>query len=208
MLKILWQGLFPVKCLICRREGAWLCPFHHHFPSAPDNKVFYKYLDEIHTVTAYSDPTVSKLITYFKFKGFRVLAPLIAQAITYHIPPDTWHNAFIIPIPLHWQRQLWRGYNQAGLIGKYLEIQNPNLKIQTNSLKRVRKTAQQARLNLNERQQNLTGAFRWQGPIPDKVILLDDVVASGQTLDQAAKVIKRIRPDTIVIGVVFARGGK
>ncbi len=77
------------------------------------------------------------------------------------------------------------------------------------NLKRVKRTSQQAKLTKEKRHQNLTDAFeaKFESKITQRIILIDDVVASGATLDSAARVLKK-KGAKEVVALVFARGGK
>jgi len=199
MLKILIKGLFPTLCLICRQEGSWLCAGHDRLPAAPKNQVVYQYVDQVFAATAYQHPSNQALVEYLKFRGFRQLAPLMAQTIKQRTPSALWQYP-IVPIPLHWQRKLWRGFNQSQLIAASLGPTHP-------SLKRIKATKQQARLDLKARSQNLKSAFVWiSADTPQTIILLDDVVASGHTLEAAAKACKDAGVKQVIV-VTFARGG-
>jgi predicted amidophosphoribosyltransferase len=102
---------------------------------------------------------------------------------------------------------LWRGFNQSEILALAIQKRIPVLSISF-GLKRKQKTQQQAKLKRSERLKNLTAAFSWEGEeIPPKILLVDDVVASGSTLDSAARMLKE-RGAKNVSGVVFARGGK
>ena len=125
-----------------------------------------------------------------------------------NISPNSLQKAIFVPIPLHWTRLLWRGFNQSNVLVLALQKQYPPLQI-CYDLKRVKRTNQQARLSKKHRAQNLEKAFRWKSSkFPSqKIILIDDVVASGKTLDEAAKTLKKLGAIKVV-GIVFARGGK
>ncbi len=206
-----WQWLcdavFPERCIICKREGAWFCERHDKFPAAPSDESRTENLDKIWAATAYYHPTARKSVEFFKFRGFTSLADKFGDIITDRIPAEEFQNSVIIPVPLHWTRQLWRGFNQAEKIAAALVNRNKDSKLSL-ELKRVRRTKQQALLSKMERHQNLKDAFSWMGEsAPEKVILVDDVVASGGTLDAAAAILREAGVKKVV-GVVFARGGK
>ena len=84
---------------------------------------------------------------------------------------------------------------------------NKNLKINT-GLRRIKNTRQQARLDKKSRLKNLKQAFVWRGKMapPEAVCLVDDVVATGATLEEAARVLKKAGCKK-VFALVFARGG-
>ncbi len=201
-----FRALFPPKCLICRKEGFLLCPNHKTLPIAPKSEAVFHHLDAIFAATKYKDKTVHKVIEYFKFKGFKDLASVMAEPIVEKWPDNFPPEGVLIPIPLHWTRQFWRGFNQSHLLAKSIVKRKKTLTILDN-LKRSKKTHQQAKLKKHERIHNLDSAFVWRGStIPETVILVDDVVTSGTTLDMAAKVLKQAGAKK-VIAVTFARGG-
>lgn len=201
------EAVFPPRCILCKREGFWLCKKHAHFEPAPRNEASFDALDEIFAATAYYHATTQKLVEYFKFRGFTDLADIMAQQMIKNIPKDILETYTLVPIPLHWTRKIWRGFNQAEELAKAIQRIAPHTNICMN-LKRVQRTKQQAKLKRLERMQNLLLAFSWKGSVvPEKILLIDDVVASGSTLDSAAKILKE-NGAKIVSGVVFARGGK
>lgn len=194
------SALFPQTCILCKKEGALLCTEHHRFPPAPINKVSFKYVDDIKACTSYQDKKTKKLIENCKYFGDKEAAQYMAQEIKKKMKK----NEVIIPVPLHWTRKFWRGFNQSEQIAKGIS----NCTIRTD-LKRIKKTAQQAKLGKKQREKNIKNAFEWKSkePPPKKVTLLDDVVASGATLDECARTLKRAGCKEVQ-ALVFARGGK
>ncbi|MBT3349463.1 ComF family protein [bacterium] len=209
----LLDAFFPAKCLTCGRAGDFLCETHRQFPPAPQNEAQFQHLDEIFAATEYYDPVVKKSVEFFKFRGFSALAKIFAETIVERVPDNFLENAILVPIPLHWTRKLWRGFNQADVLARAI-LENrtrdldPGFELKFD-LKRVRRTHQQARLGKSARKKNLDDAFFWCGEnlAGKKIVLVDDVVASGSTLDAAAAVLKKSGAKA-VHAVVFARGGK
>ncbi|HEY5714737.1 MAG TPA: ComF family protein [Candidatus Gracilibacteria bacterium] len=204
----LQESLAPTRCLISGKLDHLLGTEYQDFPRAPENQVQYQYLDQIYARTKYYHPVTEKIVEYFKFRQYQSLAPIMAQLINEQFPKDFIQAQDIfIPIPLHWRRWLFRGYNQSLILAKAIQKFYPQNEI-NHSLRRVRYTSQQARLNRDARHQNLAGAFAWRGDqVPKSVILIDDVVASGSTLEAAARVLKQAGVQTVK-AVAFARGGK
>lgn len=96
----------------------------------------------------------------------------------------------VVPVPLHWRRRRWRGYDQAALLArptaKALGV--PAL---LRGLRRVRHTPSQVNLPHDERQANVAGAFapgRLRGV--GRVLLVDDVRTTGATLEAASKALR------------------
>ncbi len=202
-----FEALFPPKCLVCKKEGDYLCQTHYKFEKAPLNAATFQFLDDVFASTKYFSIPTETIITNFKYKGIKDLSDIMATEILKNIPEKFLKNTVLIPIPLHWTRKFWRGFNQAEMLVNSLKQKNPKFKILKN-LKRKKRTAQQAKLGKERRVKNMKSAFLWTGEtIPSNVILVDDVVASGTTLESAAKTLKQVGVDK-VYGLVFARGGK
>ena len=202
-----FEALFPEKCLMCRREGKYLCREHHCFTPPPENEVDFEYVDGIFASTAYYHEISEKIIEYYKFKGFKQVGRIMAAEMRKFLSEPDIEGGVLVPIPLHWTRWVWRGFNQSEVLVRELQKFNPYLRV-SKSLKRKKRTSQQARLDKKERKKNLQEAFLWKDEVrvPKKVILVDDVVASGATLDMAAKELKRCGVGE-VYALVFARGG-
>jgi len=117
-------------------------------------------------------------------------------------------NKILIPIPLHPKRLRWRGFNQAELMS---ELISQNLGIKTNNsiIKRVRNSNPQAKIqDKGERSQNIKNIFEISSPdiLKDAtVLLIDDVITSGATINECAKALKKAGA-TKIIGLSFARG--
>lgn len=95
-----------------------------------------------------------------------------------------WQADVVCAVPLHWQRYLSRGYNQAALLARQLATlqQVPYQPL----LRRHRATQQQAKLDADARLANISGAFVSK-PIADKrVLLVDDVLTTRATTTECA----------------------
>ena len=98
----------------------------------------------------------------------------------------------IVPVPLHPARQRERGFNQASLLAESLSVETsiPCRPL----LERIRYTTAQTALDRSERMENLHNAFRLRKNANVRglrVLLLDDVLTTGSTLSECARVLKR-----------------
>ncbi len=110
----------------------------------------------------------------------------------------------LIPVPLHPRRLLLRGYNQAAMIAQSI-AKAENRKLITDVLFRPKNTQMQAALRAKQRKNNVSGAFGCLKPLDaDRILLVDDVLTTGQTLRACAKALKQngVRQ---VTALVFAR---
>jgi len=96
-----------------------------------------------------------------------------------------------VPVPLHWLRRFFRGYNQSLVLAKRLK--HSTAKINTD-LVRMRRTRQQPEMaSFTARAKNVAGAFavrRGHNLAGRKICLVDDIKTSGATLNECAKTLK------------------
>ncbi len=98
----------------------------------------------------------------------------------------------IVPVPLHPAKQRQRGFNQAELLARSLSARS-GLPVEL-AMERVRFTETQTAFDRSERMENLHNAFRLrQGRDVrgSRVLLVDDVLTTGSTLSECARVLKR-----------------
>ena len=133
----------------------------------------------------------------------RALLPDWSAALRAHLaarpepPPEA-----LIPIPLHRSRLRQRGYNQALELSRDLGSQM-QLPVLHAALSRVRATAPMPGLDLTTRRRNVRGAFAaGSAQLPSRVALIDDVMTSGATLNEAAKVLKRAGVEWVEVWVL------
>jgi ComF family protein len=122
-----------------------------------------------------------------------VLGELLAQAISQlDLSADT--PPLLVSVPLHASKRRERGFNQAELITRDAVRYLPNRVEVASVLKRQRATHSQVGLTREERIANLRDAFRVIDPMRVKgrtVIVLDDVMTTGSTVSECARVLKK-----------------
>jgi ComF family protein len=114
----------------------------------------------------------------------------------------------LVPVPLHWRRGWSRRYNQSGALARVIERQT-GVRLASEALRRVRPTQQQIGLSRSQRATNVQGAFKVatdrksdiQGR---RVVLVDDVLTSGATVDACARALLRAKAASVDV-LVFAR---
>lgn len=114
------------------------------------------------------------------------------QACLARPPFPRLQSAIVIPVPLPFARFYRRGLNQSEWLARTFsrELDYP---LDSNGLVRDGEGRPQSLLSATGRRRNLKGALRWRRKtkVPARVILVDDVVTSGSTLRECARVLKK-----------------
>jgi ComF family protein len=113
----------------------------------------------------------------------------------------------LVPVPLHWRRLWARRFNQSAALARAIS-DAAGIPV-TTALKRVRATPQQVGLSRSERAENVQGAFRVPAAgkaeiAGRRLVLIDDVLTSGSTVDACARVLLRGGAAQVDV-LVFAR---
>lgn len=129
----------------------------------------------------------------FKYGGERELGLALATLLTAHVVrlPELWPVDVVVPMPLHRERLEQRGFNQAELLGRAL-AEGIGRRLSTDALYRRRSTTTQSRLSAEARRDNVHGAFVVRRPTSIaglRMLLVDDVLTSGATADEASRVL-------------------
>jgi ComF family protein len=159
---------------------------------------------------------LARLIHYHKYHFVKDISLSLGKILKKSIFLSTLPlPEIIIPVPLHTRRLRWRGFNQSFLIAQYLgDNLIPNFKIPVivNALQRKRYTKPQMEIkNRQKRICNIQNAFIFNQrefsskKIEGKIIfLIDDIITTGSTLLECAKILKKYKAKK-VYGIVLAR---
>jgi len=146
---------------------------------------------EMIRVAAIHTAPLRQAIHALKYGGQRELASPLARYLVAALLDVPWAAAYqrvdgVIPVPLHEDRRLERGYNQSELLAEAY-CQRAKVPLATHWLARQRATRSQVGLTAAERQSNVDDAFVAAPAVLGKrIIVLDDVYTTGATLDACA----------------------
>lgn len=212
------ETLFPTTCLGCEVEGELICadckvslkklehqrcivcqkptPFgltHSYCQTAYGADGLISFYD-------YHDEKVAKIIIAGKYHFIPAIYEILGTMIAQKLKNDHAHllstnHLALTPIPLHFTRKRWRGFNQAEILCQTLSqtLALPH----TSVLVRCKLTKTQKDLKKEKRLKNMIDAFAVVGNGLDhslrgkSFILVDDVTTTGATLQQAASTLKR-----------------
>lgn len=148
------------------------------------------YYDNMIATYFYTKPLstfLHKLKYNKKIQYSRILAQLFYKTIIKQVQqlPD-----IVIPVPIHTNKLLQRGFNQSEELLKYFKNWH-NIKIV--SAIKLNHTTNQVGLNLSTRVKQMAGSFHLHANLDNKnIAIVDDVVTTGATVNELAKLCKRL----------------
>lgn len=209
LLFYLTELLFPKLCVVCGdkliEQEQWIC-LHclHHIPRTnfhlyPDNPVAQIFYGRIPIELATSFFYFSKgskyqtLLHNLKYKGMKELGDEIGKHFGIDLMQSPGFSSVdvICPVPLHPDKEKKRGYNQSWWIASGMARQMEK-ELSDDNLKRITATETQTRKGRFERWQNVEGIFGLSHPeafTGKHILLVDDVVTTGSTLEACAQAI-------------------
>lgn len=146
------------------------------------------YFDEARSAVNY-DGNAKNLIRRLKYGNARYLARPLSEYMLDILLTSDWQFECITFVPIHAKREKKRGYNQARLLAEEIaaSCDKPCLSL----LGKIKNTPNQASLDRSERESNLIGAFSVKEKPPEHVVLVDDVMTTGATVNECCKVLKK-----------------
>jgi ComF family protein len=148
------------------------------------------------------------LVHALKYSDRLDLAPMMGRWLN-HAGRELLAEAdALVPVPLHWRRLWARRFNQSAMLAAAISAES-GVPVATGLLKRVKPTAQQVGLSRTERAANVQGAFRVPpeargGVAGRRLVLVDDVLTSGATVDGCARALLRAGAANVDV-LIFAR---
>lgn len=200
--------IFPQRCAGCGVSGSSLCAeclrklgeiFIQGAICVDDFTVFF---------AAEHSELLKKVLHRFKYISDDALAEALGMLLVMRMKKITLSAPYVFaPIPLHYARERNRGFNQSDLLAKVIvrELSGDVMHL----LDRKRETKIQATLSRKERIDNVKGAFGMRknfiGKMPEIVFVLDDVITTGSTFVECARVLRTAGVKR-VYGIMLAHG--
>ncbi|MGH8763980.1 MAG: ComF family protein [Nitrosospira sp.] len=216
------QVVFKKYCLLCgaASDGDFCTPCRGSLPHLPLHRCAVCALpaeesricgaclanppafDQTVAALSYAFP-VDALVHSLKYQANLPMAPVLADLLLARIDgialPD-----FIVPMPLHPGKLRERGFNQALEIARNVSKES-GVRLLPAVCERIRDTPSQTGLPWKEREKNIRGAFACKTDLTGKhIAILDDVMTTGATLNELAKVLRKCGA-AYVSGWVVAR---
>ena len=200
---------FPEYCIGCGKQGSALC-------AICERTVTTKPIALSGNTAAlfdYQNPLVKKAVWALKYHRKRALAKYFGTALYREFFKSLAHkniqqrgDIVLLPIPGGKKAIAIRGYNHATLIAKTIhdcgKVDGLSLTVEGNQLYKHREVPQQVRAReKSKREKNVRGIFAIRNPkaLEGKtVILIDDVITTGATTNEARRVVKACNPKRVL----------
>ncbi|MCA9770314.1 ComF family protein [Candidatus Dependentiae bacterium] len=169
-------------------------------------KITKKYTVKVLSAGVYKEPLRSLILA--KCRSDIVVAQQLGQLIWDMTYIKDRKVDYFVPIPLHWSRYAWRGFNQSNEMANILSS-NSGCAPVANILRRNKKTVFQSTLKGQGRIENVSDAFALKNIdyslySNKHIVLVDDLFTTGATLHAAARELIKFKPASI-IAVVAGR---
>ncbi|MEN2985302.1 MAG: ComF family protein [Thermodesulfovibrionaceae bacterium] len=196
----LYEIVFNEKCPICNKKSYWkVSPFCEScwssikplnlnlFIKEEFSNEFWKYVDSLSCFAAY-DGILKEAINIFKYQKIKRVGKLLGKLLVDISPKEL---DILVPVPLHPKKLKTREFNQSAILAK--EISNyRRIPLSLTILKKIKDNPPQVSLKASERKLNVKDVYSVSRDIKNlKIGLVDDVITTGATLAECAKVLKR-----------------
>lgn len=199
---VLKKLIFPTTCVVCggitESNSSHICnrcyralPFRRSFFfNCPTKNDGLQYCHGIFCPLHYMGE-VPKLISSLKFSGHKEVGIVLGGLLAKQLLRSGFNKSgsVLIPVPLHRDRERRRGYNQAEVIARAVSLKT-GIPLKSDWLLRRNNTAPQHHGNRIQRlslDPGFVASPRVRGKV---VILVDDVITTGATLETAAKILR------------------
>jgi ComF family protein len=154
------------------------------------------------------DGELRELIHLLKYDQVHPAASVLARMLVLAVAKlELSNDIMVVPVPLHASKRRQRGFNQAELIAQNAlkTMHEKRFQLATNVLERVRPTISQIGLTRHQRQENIRGAFKvvHLSKVSGRdVLLVDDVMTTGTTAAECARVLRRAKAKNVWVATV------
>ena len=211
---MIWESLvdfvFPKVCVGCGEWGSFLCEscrdrldfVDQICPMCGEESIMgwthprcrSKWsMEGLIAIYEYQEPVARAVVDGVKYGFNKELIKLVLRDFVFETGEKF---DFLVPVPLHFYRENWRGFNQARELAE--DISSKLLVRVENVLERKRNTKQQVTMKTKEeREANIKGAFKISEKFKNsklkklKILLVDDVFTSGADMRECTKVLKK-----------------
>ena len=197
-----------VLCLNCNVYNLPRTAYHH----IADNETAMRFAGRVPIVRATSlayftaEGLLQHLLHQLKYNDKKEVGLFLGRQFGYDLKQTGWARDIdmIVPVPLHAKKEALRGYNQTELIANGMSA-ILDIPVDTNLLSRTRHTESQTQKTREQRIENMQDAFIVKNPLlysNKHVLLIDDVLTTGATLEACARAVLSIPDVRISIATI------
>ena len=170
-----------------------------------ENQNPYIFFEELISIFKYEGIIRDKIIDYkfneksYLYKTFTIFLLKNKKVFEKIQSYDT-----IIPVPISEKRKNTRGYNQSLLISREIS-KKTGIKLQEKNLIKIKNTIEQSKLDKEEREKNVQNVYQIKNEEilkNKKILLLDDIYTTGNTVNSCCKILKKAKPKKIGVIVI------
>ncbi len=202
---------YPISCLKCKRlTNTFICdeclshvelitppicgkcgkPSEHRLCHACRNREFH--FERVRSSGPFQG-ILREAIHALKYNNLQLASTPLVKLLTQTYPTSGLGKNFdlIVPVPIHRSRMFDRGFNQSELLARGL-ANHLGIQLETRVLYKAINTPHQVDLTPELRMINVRGSFGINNPekiLAKRILVIDDVVTTGATLDEAARVL-------------------
>ncbi|MBF8294527.1 MAG: putative amidophosphoribosyltransferase [Bacteroidetes bacterium] len=200
--------VYPPLCVVCSRlldnRKGYVCPecwgsiqkVHPHLPLYLETRnklVVTEVVDELVSLFVFEkEGAFQKVVHSLKYSGVQAVGLEIGRRLGALLNEKGVQADALVPIPLHKRKLRERGYNQSELIARGV-CEVTSIPLRSDLIRRKKFTQTQTTLSLEERRDNMEEAFACEssGVRGKTVILVDDIITTGSTIQSCAGALKK-----------------
>lgn len=188
--------VYPIeeKCIICKTDGfIGLCPYCK-------SRINRATIESDNLSYGFYGGTLKTLILKFKYESDFTAGYLLSKLLVEMIEENNIYADVICYLPMTKKSEKKRGFNQCEVIARHIGYRI-NIPV-SDCIKKIKNTKEQKTLTKEERVKNLKGAFKVSRvkDIKNKdVILIDDVMTTGATINECKDILKRSGANKITV---------
>lgn len=216
--------LYPEKCLSCNHELAIseknICALCHTQLTESNYQLYSEptQMDQLFWGRTVIESTYAHLLFEkgkssqdilfsLKYKNATAVGEYFGRIIGKRLKESDKFQSIdaIIPVPLHPKKEFIRGYNQSDFLARFIAYEL-GVTFDKKTIRRIRHNETQTRKNRFQRWDNVQGLFSIKSTIQNyqHIMLVDDVITTGSTIDSLATKIKEVHPEIKISVVTLA----
>ena len=202
-----FERIVDPMCHCCGRPFVSVAVAEGRQPLCRLCRVNFYAFDRARSFATYND-ALSEAIVLLKYEQVTRLGTWFADRLAEIVlrESDEWRADIVVPVPLHPERRRERGYNQAELIARPL-AKRLRLRLESQLLVRTKPRPAQLVLSRTEHWKSVRGAYATHKSCKVdnlRVLLIDDVLTTGATLDACARTLKKAGA-SVILGLTVGR---